>query len=182
MCLPSSLLTDLSLQPSSSFPRGLRHSSRSQHYSTGLSTAGQNTRQGAARAIFNSRTPSTSSSGRLRSLSSRAQTRSGQGRSQRLLNQVGNILLSVFSNSQKFFDNPLYSLFNRRLKLLQRSLERRGCSRVCEELMVETSLAALQVASEGGRGFNMEFTKRLLEYKEGLCTTDRFGCVTCVTS
>ena len=33
---------------------------------------------------------------------------------------------------------------------------------------------ALQVASEGGRGFNMEFTKRLLEYKEGLCTTDRY--------
>ena len=92
------------------------------------------------------------------------------------MNQVGNILLSVFSNSQKFFDNPLYSLFNRRLKLLQRSLGRLGCSRVCEELMVETSLlVALQVASEGGRGFNMEFTKRLLEYKEGLCTTDRYG-------
>merc|ERR1712223_236590 len=75
-------------EPSSSFPRGLRHSSRSQHYSTGLSTAGENTRQGAARAIFNSRTPSTSSSGRLRSLSSRAQTRAGQRRRKRLLNQA----------------------------------------------------------------------------------------------
>ena len=161
--LTFSRLTNLSFQPSSSFPRGLRHSSRSQHYSTGLSTAGQNTRQGAARAIFNSRTPSTSSSGRLRSLSSPAHTRAGLGRTQRLLNQVGNILLSVFSNSQKFFSN-----LNRRLKLLQRSLERRGCSRVCEELKVETSLAvALQATSD------MEFTKRLLEYKEGLCTTDR---------
>ena len=173
MCLSSSRLTDLSFQPSSSFPRGLRHSSRSQHYSTGLSTAGQNTRQGAARAIFNSRTPSTSSSGRLRSLSSRAHTRSGLGRSQRLLNQVGNILLSVFSNSQKFFSNLYTHPFNRRLKLLQRSLGRRGCNKVCEELMVETSLVvALQAISD------REFTKRLLEYKEGLCTTDRYGCMT----
>ena len=85
-------------------------------------------------------------------------------------------VIQVFSNSQNF------SNLNRRLKLLQRSLGRRGCNKVCKELEVETSLVALQVASEGGRGFNMEFTKRLLEYKEGLCTTDRYGCVTCVTS
>ena len=78
-------------------------------------------------------------------------------------------VIQVFSNSQKFFSN-----LNRRLKLLQRSLGRRGRNKVCEELEVETSLVALQVASEGGRGFNMEFTKRLLEYKEGLCTTDRY--------
>ena len=77
-------------------------------------------------------------------------------------------VIQVFSNSQKFFSN-----LNRRLKLLQRSLGRRGCNKVCEELMVETSLVvALQATSD------MEFTKRLLEYKEGLCTTDRYGCVT----
>ena len=79
-------------------------------------------------------------------------------------------VIQVFSNSQKFFFNPFYSLFNCRLKLLQRSLGRRGCNKVCEELEVETSLVvALQATSD------MEFTKRLLEYKEGLCTTDRYG-------
>ena len=73
-------------------------------------------------------------------------------------------VIQVFSNSQKFFSN-----LNRRLKLLQRSLGRRGCNKVCEELEVETSLVvALQATSD------MEFTKRLLEYKEGLCTTDRY--------
>ena len=72
-------------------------------------------------------------------------------------------VIQAFSNSQKFFSN-----LNRRLKLLQRSLGRRGCSRVCEELEVETSLVASQAT------LDMEFTKRLLEYKEGLCTTDRY--------
>ena len=77
---------------------------------------------------------------------------------------------SKFSQTLKSSSPTLYTHpFNRRLKLLQRSLERRGCNKVCEELEVETSLVvALQATSD------MEFTKRLLEYKEGLCTTDRY--------
>ena len=77
---------------------------------------------------------------------------------------------SKFSQTLKSSSPTLYTHpFNRRLKLLQRSLERRGCSRVCEELEVETSLVVASQATS-----DMEFTKRLLEYKEGLCTTDRY--------
>ena len=77
---------------------------------------------------------------------------------------------SKFSQTLKSSSPTLYTHpFNRRLKLFQRSLERRGCNKVCEELEVETSLVVASQATS-----DMEFTKRLLEYKEGLCTTDRY--------
>ena len=77
---------------------------------------------------------------------------------------------SKFSQTLKSSSPTLYTHpFNRRLKLLQRSLERRGCNKVCEELEMETSLVVASQATS-----DMEFTKRLLEYKEGLCTTDRY--------
>ena len=83
-------------QPSSDFPRGLRHAARTQHYSVGSSD--QSSRQASSRAIFNSRLRTSNLSPSLR-----APPRPAPARRQRLLNQVKISLSLNFTFSDIFF-------------------------------------------------------------------------------
>ena len=103
-------------QPSSDFPRGLRHAARTQHYSVGSSD--QSSRQASPRAIFNSRLRTSNLSPSLR-----APPRPAPARRQRLLNQV-KISLSLNFTFSDIFSQAHAAPAQLRTPRLQNSLRR----------------------------------------------------------